>query len=176
MARARSESAIWDGQVRLRRPVENENDERASNPQNLDSPRVAQWPPADGGPQVANPNPELPQTVSTNFLGTELSESTFIPPDSNGAVGPTQVLVLSNGRFKVFDKTGNPGALNVADSTFFASVKSTAQVSDPHVRYDRLSARWFISEIDVALRSNRILLAVSSGPTITDSSTFTFYQ
>src|SRR5437870_12551607 len=44
MARARSESAIWDGQVRLRRLVENENGERASNPQKPDSPRGAEWP------------------------------------------------------------------------------------------------------------------------------------
>ena len=31
------------------------------------------------------------------------------PPDSGGAVGPTQILVQANGRIKVFDKLGNVG-------------------------------------------------------------------
>jgi len=51
----------------------------------------------------------------------------------------------------------------VDDLTFFAMVRGVANVSDPHVRYDRLSGRWFISEISVENTSNHILLAVSSG-------------
>jgi hypothetical protein len=116
--------------------------------------------------------------IGTNFVGTHASESGSLPPDSVGAVGPTQVMVLSNGRFKVFDKDGNPGGLNVSDSVFFASVRETPAtgVSDPHVRYDRLSGRWFITEITVRFPTNRILIAVSSGSTITSTSSFTFFQ
>src|SRR5204862_5042028 len=54
------------------------------------------------------------------------------------------------------------------------SVRS-AGTSDAHVRYDRLSQRWFITMIDVATH-NRVLIAVSSGPTITATSSFTFFQ
>src|SRR5829696_6926584 len=54
----------------------------------------------------------------TNFLGAQASDSGFIPPDSMGAVGPSQVLVAVNGRVRVFDKQGNPGGLNVSVAAF----------------------------------------------------------
>jgi hypothetical protein len=87
-------------------------------------------------------------------------------------------MVTANGRFKLYDKSGNLQGLNVTDTTFFGSVSGGAQISDPHVRYDRLSGRWFISEITVppALASNLIMIAVSSGSTITDASSFTFFS
>jgi hypothetical protein len=130
-------------------------------------------PPAVAPPPVF-PQPFLPQTLGTSFLGAQLSEAGFIPPDSMGAVGPSQVLVIVNGRIKVFDKSGNLGALNATTDTFFNSVRS-AGTSDPHARYDRLTQRWFITMIDVAA-DNRVLIAVSSGPTITGTASFTFFQ
>jgi PKD repeat protein len=123
-----------------------------------------------------NAGPFNPQTVGTGFLGAQLSESGFIPPDSMGAVGPSQFLVCVNGRIKVFDKNGNLGPLNADTDVFFNSVQTPGSgTSDPHVRYDRLSGRWFITMIDVAA-TNRVLIAVSSGPTISGTSSFTFFQ
>src|SRR5574337_567816 len=135
---------------------------------------VSRWPPP-GEPRRSDASPLLytPQTVGTSFLGPKLSESLFVPPDSIGAVGPSQVLVIANGRIKVFDKSGVLGGLNVTTDTFFASVR-TASASDPHVRYDRLSGRWFVTMIDVAT-VNRVLIAVSSSSTITNTSSFTFF-
>jgi len=83
-------------------------------------------------------------------------------------------MVIVNGRIRVFDKSGNLGAFNATTDDFFNSVRS-AGTSDPHARYDRLSQRWFITMIDVAT-PNRILIAVGSGPTITGSGSFTFFQ
>jgi hypothetical protein len=140
------------------------------------APAVPQWPPAPegAGAEVA-PEPNNPQAVGTSFLGAQSSESGFVPPDSMGAVGPTQVLVAVNGRIKVFDKTGTLGGLNTTTDNFFASVRTAGTLtSDPHVRYDRLSGRWFVTMIDVA-SVNRILIAVSSGSTITNASSFTFF-
>ena len=48
--------------------------------------------------------------------------------------------------------------------------------SDPRVRYDRLSGRWFITMIDVNGTNNRILIAVSSDSTVTNASNFTFFD
>ncbi|HEU0040106.1 MAG TPA: hypothetical protein VFR76_12615, partial [Verrucomicrobiae bacterium] len=137
---------------------------------------IAVFVPPGQNNRPANPQggPFLPQTVGTGFLGAQLSESGFIPPDSMGAVGPSQFLVCVNGRIKVFDKSGNLGPLNTTTDNFFNSVRSEG-TSDPHVRYDRLSGRWFITMIDVAT-TNRVLIAVSSGPTITSSANFTFFQ
>lgn len=92
-----------------------------------------------------------------------------------GSVGPTQVLVDVNGRIKVFDKQGNLGALNVTDATFWSSVINGSDVTDPGVEYDRLSGRWIITAVNTEISNNRVMVAVSSGPTITDSSSFTFF-
>src|SRR5205823_308799 len=74
----------------------------------------------------------------------------------------------------LFNKDGTLGPLNTTTDNFFNSVRS-AGTSDPRARYDRLSQRWFITMIDVAT-DNRVLLAVSSGPTITGAASFTFFQ
>src|SRR5262249_55094193 len=105
-----------------------------------------------------------------------LTESSSIPPDPMGDVGPTQILAATNGRIKVFDKAGNVGALNVSDATFWASQTPTTGVSDPEVRYDRLSGRWFVLAVDLATTNNKIMLAVSSGATISAVSDFTFFN
>src|SRR5205085_11843321 len=92
----------------------------------------------------------LPQPVGVSVPGPGLGESGFIPPDSVGDVGPTQILVAANGRIKVFDKAGNLGGLNETTDTFFQSVRNGSGTSDPHIRYDRLSGRWFVTAINVA--------------------------
>jgi uncharacterized repeat protein (TIGR01451 family) len=144
------------------------------------APAVSQWPPTAITRSL--PTPYTPQTVGTSFLGARLSESGFIPPDSVGDVGPSQVLVAVNGRIKVFDKSGALGSLNATLNNFFASVGGTTNgTTDPHVRYDRLSGRWFITAIDLGsggseVGPNDVLIAVSSGSTITGTGSFTFFQ
>lgn len=119
----------------------------------------------------------VPPTPGVSFLATTLSEAGSLPPDTMGSVGPTQILLHTNGRVKLFDKAGSVGALNVNDDVFWQSVRGGVGVSDPHVEYDRLLGRWFLTIINVPPSgANRILLAVSSGPTITDTSSFTFFQ
>jgi len=118
------------------------------------------------------------QSVGANFLAVQFgSESPYVPPDSMGAVGPSQVLVCVNGRIKVFDKTGTLGPLNTTTKTFFSTLQINSP-SDPRVRYDRLSGRWFVVMIDVphSSKDNKILLAVSSGPTITSTTSFAFFS
>lgn len=141
--------------------------------------------------------PEVaPQTLSTTFDGaTGPTETGAFPPDTMGAVGPTQMVVFLNGRLRTFNKTTGvaDGVINADSDVFFASVVSTpgagevAFTSDPNVRFDRLSNRWFLSIIDVVLNSttgattrvNRILLAVSdaaSNGTISGTTVWSFYQ
>ena len=174
MNRERLTPVVSSGEPKETKPrhvlngLQRQNDEAA--------PAVPQWPPASNSPSLSEPL--SPQTVGTSFLGAQISESGFIPPDSMGAVGPTQVLVIVNGRIKVFDKAGVLGALNVSTNTFFSSVRNGFTASDPHVRYDRLSGRWFLTMINAppGLAPNRVMIAVSSGSTITDTSSFTFFQ
>jgi hypothetical protein len=120
--------------------------------------------------------PSAPFPAGSTFLGAQLGESGFVPPDSMGSVGPVQILVAVNGRIKAFNKNGVQGALNVTDAVFWNSVRNNRGVSDPGVEYDRLSGRWIVSAINLANTNNRIMIAVSSGPTITSTSSFTFFS
>lgn len=144
--------------------------------QNPRSPILSQWPPLSGPLAKDYGAPRLPQVIGTSFIGPVLAESNSLPPDSQGAAGPTQYLVFVNGRIRVYSKTGVPGALDLAADTFWASVITPGSgTSDPRVRFDRLTNKWYLCMIDVA-EPNRILIAVSSGPTITAQSSFTFFQ
>jgi hypothetical protein len=154
---------------------EQEADFRRSLPENPRSPDVAQLP---GGGLSAPTSLSTPQTLGTSFTGATISDTPgLVPPDSMGAVGPTQYIVTVNGRFRSFSKATGlaDGALNVDPDVFFGSVRS-AGTSDPRVRYDRLSGRWFITMIDVNGINNRILIAVSSGSTIASASSFRFFD
>lgn len=147
---------------------------------------VSRWPVGDAeAGQPYNPVPLAPQTVSTpNFTAATLADTNAFPPDTMGAVGPTQFIVAVNGRIRSFNKTTGAAdaALDVSTDVFFASVLTPVAgtfTSDPRIRYDRLSGRWFLVIIDVpngGASSNRVLVAVSSGATITGTASFTFFQ
>jgi len=154
-------------------------------------------PPAAKAFAAPVPKPGLKaQTLSTNFLGATLADTNAFPPDSMGAIGPTQFLVGVNGRLRTFNKTTGvaDGVMNLNTDTFFASVMTpltggvTGNFStDPRVRYDRLSGRWFIEIIDAPFNgpannpsfvANRSMLAVSdaaSAGVISGGTVWTFY-
>ena len=142
--------------------------------QHPSSPVVSHWPLS--GEEVVPLSPQLLGPV--NFKAISLrapNESVYIPPDSMGDVSPTQILAAANGRIKVFDRTGVLGGLNADLDVFFTPAGGAVGVSDPQIRYDRLSGRWFITGITIDL-PNSILIAASNGPEITAASSFTFYH
>jgi hypothetical protein len=138
------------------------------------APFVSQWPPEE----ATSPLTEVfnPQTVGTTFRAVAYVESEYLPPDSMGDVGPTQVMVQVNGRIKAIGKTGLGVPLNATQAAFWATVNGGLDQTDPQIRYDRLSGRWFATAINLAPANNRIMIAVSSGPTITGAASFTFFQ
>src|SRR5260370_2348766 len=81
-----------------------------------------------------------------------------------GAVGPTNFLTDVNGEIRVHGKTtGAVGALDTPDSTFWAPVVKDPVndlISDPRVRFDRLTDRWFMSVLDIPAN-----VAVNAPPT-----------
>jgi hypothetical protein len=143
---------------------------------------VAQWPaaPTSRAPTVAGPH--TPQMLGTSFTGATLNgtnPTSAFPPDSMGAVGPTQFVVMVNGRIVTFDKTTGvaDGVINATTNSFFSSVRNGVGTSDPRVRYDRLSDRWFMTIINIST-PNRILIAVSdsaSSGIISGSTAWTFF-
>lgn len=96
------------------------------------------------------------------------------PPDTMGAVGPTQFGITLNGTVRFFLKsTGSVvGQLNTDLDNFFGQPAGTT--TDPRIRYDRHSKRWYIICISkTETINNRIFIAVSSGSTIVNSASFT---
>lgn len=129
----------------------------------------------DGGGR-GRPGPRF--SVPFSFSAASLNDTQSVPPDTQGDVGPQEILVTVNGRFRSFSKTGSLGALNVTADTFFSGQRQGG-TTDPRVRYDRLTQRWFIAMIDVGPNgfdmNNRVLVAVSDGPRITGSTVWTKY-
>jgi hypothetical protein len=157
--------------------LQREHEAHLHRQQNPDAPGVSSFP--DAGMNVRNEGGNemtATQTVGQSWRCVTLATSGgWIPPDCNGAAGPTQILTCANTRIQVYSKTGVLGALNADLSTFFTSVRNGSGVSDTHIRYDRLSQRWFVVTINVASSDNRVCIAVSSGPTITGTASFTFF-
>lgn len=152
--------------------------------ENPDAPAVSQWPPAPLLAPSLFPNgggpPDNPQTVGLSFVGATLNGvagTNALPPDSMGAAGPTQYLVGVNNRIRLYNKSTGAliSTLNTTMNLFFASVlPGGGSTSDPQVRFDRLSGRWFVSIITVS-SPNHIMIAVSSSDTLVNTSSFTFY-
>ena len=142
------------------------------------------------------PSSSAPQPVGTNFNAvTGPTETGAFPPDTMGAVGPSQIFLFVNGRMRTFNKTTGvaDGFINVDPDVFFSSVMTPVSppvvvnfTSDPMVRYDRLSGRWFVSIIDVpctnagctTTAANRWLVGVSDAAStsgITGATVWTFF-
>jgi hypothetical protein len=159
---------------------------RQDRPQNPEAPAVARWP-LQSEPPISSL--QTPQTPATSFTGATLADTNAFPPDSMGAVGPTQFVVFVNGRIRTFNKSGvADGVINANPDVFFDSVMTPGVslnfTSDPQVRYDRLSGRWILTIIDVpsnisvADTPNRLLLAVSdaaSAGVLSGGTVWTFY-
>ena len=132
-------------------------------------------------------------TIWGSYANVSGRESPYTPPDNCGDVGTTQIIATANTRMKVFTKPAVGTALTTPTSTSTTILNAVANIdlnsfftvpsigvnsiSDPHVRFDRLTGRWFIVAIDVnhTSGSNYCLIAVSDGSTITSSSSFTIF-
>ena len=135
--------------------------------------------------------PKVAQSPTVNFLGARLSDSGSFPPDTMGAAGPSQFIVVVNGRIRTFDKLSGTqdGILDVTTDIFFKSVltplggpvTSNAGASKPSIRYDRSTSRWYVVMIDTPLdisgvaRPNRVMIAVSDTAAISTTTKWTYF-
>jgi hypothetical protein len=105
-----------------------------------------------------------PQSIALNFTSVTLADTLAFPPDSDGAVGPSQYFTVVNGRLRTHSKyTGlADGALDTGLDNFFNSVRNGQFTTDPKVRFDQFSDHWFIVCINEGSGPNRLLLAVSN--------------
>jgi hypothetical protein len=141
---------------------------------------------SSSGALPPSPSTLKAQTVSPtiNFTAANFNDCSGWPPDTMGTVGPTQFIIALNGRIRSFSKATGlaDGGINVDTDTFFSPVMTPGSnfTTDPRIRYDRLSGRWFIIMIDVPGQQgtlpNRVMIAMSNSGTITGSTVWSFFQ
>lgn len=107
-----------------------------------------------------------PPSTTTGLIGLSRSESGgWIPPDTQVGVGPNHIVEAVNLEMRIWDKNGNILS-TTALSTFFGT---TANLSDPKIRFDPLSNRWFIAVISYnksfTAGAWRLAVSTTSDPT-----------
>ncbi|MFO1311861.1 MAG: Ig domain-containing protein [Burkholderiales bacterium] len=130
------------------------------------------------------------QNYSVDWLGADFDDSGSFPPYTMGAIGPSQYIVVINGRIRTFDRKGLPDPTLDADTdTFFAPAMTPlgGPIADnftyfPRIRYDRLTQRWYVVMIDApndgtqtTFFSNRVMIAVSDTPNISSATTWRYF-
>jgi hypothetical protein len=97
--------------------------------------------------------------LANNFLA-EFDNHTFIPPDTQGAVGPNHLVVTLNANVVVQDRSGNN--LTSVSLTGFWAPTGNSLTTDPRVAYDPFNDRWIITTSgDFQLSTSGVLVGVS---------------
>ncbi|HAO78740.1 MAG TPA: hypothetical protein DCQ92_07145 [Verrucomicrobia subdivision 3 bacterium] len=112
--------------------------------------------------------------IGQNFTGSTYGDiSQALPPDANGAIGPSHFVEFINGTVAFYNKTNVQDAVRITDVDFWTetglTISSASAVTDPRVIYDPTSQRWFASQVDFnatvtdpTRAANNFLLAVSA--------------
>lgn len=135
--------------------------------------------------------------VHNNFLAGYIGDNgtAYYPPDCNGDINTaSQILTTVNGRLKAYNvprvtgsaltTTTNSSSTPLSspifnldiDALFTNAGLGINRITDPHVRFDRLSGRWFIIAIDKNNTSqNYLTIAVSNTTVLSGSTVFTIH-
>jgi hypothetical protein len=110
----------------------------------------------------------LSLSIGTNFTAADYSQSLFIPPDTQGAAGPTQLVETINGAVSVYSKTGTRISQTSLNSFFNTALAAggggtvTNYAFDPRIIYDEQSQRFFVSGDNNVQAANSFIIAVSN--------------
>ncbi len=94
------------------------------------------------------------ETLSGPYLGPAQAQDIragggdqdVAPPDTDLAVGPSNVVAVANSTIAVYGRGG--GAPTTADLNTFLSVDSSHSSTDPRIVYDAASARWWLTDTE----------------------------
>jgi cysteine-rich repeat protein len=147
-------------------------------PLDLDDPWL-RLPPAKGSGGVARSAPGVallpaPPVVGPSFQALA-DNGSVIPPDTNGAVGPSHVMTMLNSQVRIQNKMG--GIIStVSLSTFWTGGTGlSGNPFDPRLRYDAIHGRWIASAgANQESSVSRVWFALSASNDPTGS--WTFYE
>jgi hypothetical protein len=98
-------------------------------------------------PKIINKNnTSTDPVIIRSFLGF-LDPGGYIPPDFYLAVGPTHIMGVDNGRFRIWEKNGRL-VKTIMPEAWFSTALVGANPFDPKVLYDNLSKRWIMVWLD----------------------------
>ena len=121
---------------------------------------------------VVTPPTVISPSSTAGFIGLRRSESGgWVPPDTQVGAGPNHIFEAVNLEGRIWGKDGT--LIKSFDlNTFF---NTTAQLSDPKIRFDAASGRWFVAVISYNNSFTngawRLAVSTSSDP----SGTFVLY-
>jgi hypothetical protein len=112
-------------------------------------------------------------TKGLSFDGVTGNEGGAIPPDTNGSVGATQYVEITNFDYEVFDKTNGsvilaPTRINVIWSGFGGQCQQD-NGGDPIVLWDKLAQRWLVEQLEYFGSDDLVCVAVSTTSDATGS-------
>ena len=97
--------------------------------------------------QGSEPSPSPVQSFLAQLDSARNGTTTsFIPPDTAGAVGPDRLMSTLNSNYVVQDRADGRTLSSVSMAAFWASVGATMPF-DPRVLYDPYSARWLVAAV-----------------------------
>lgn len=111
-------------------------------------------------PEAASPGP------TTNYLALEdmaIVGSSYwvIPPDTDGAVGLSKVMVALNNNYRIQDKAAGTVLSTVAMSSFWSAAGGSGYF-DPRTLYDPYNSRWIVAAVcNSGSANSAILVGVS---------------
>ena len=101
--------------------------------------------------------------MGVNFDGMTNPQG-YVPPDTNGSVGPNHYVQTVNVSLAIWDKLGNQLVAPVALNSLwagFGGICETNNNGDPIVLYDRRADRWMISQFALSSLDNHQCIAIS---------------
>lgn len=116
-------------------------------------------------------------TIGLNFTGVTLADGesfngnvAYYPPDSDGAVGPNNIVELINGAYAVYDKTTGQQQQLTSASTFWSNAGVPIVPTDTYglgvfnnrILYDPVSQHWFAAALTTDVANNYLLVARSN--------------
>lgn len=134
------------------RPVPMRGSSRTALPRSAQSSRAQ---PGATSASVASPSP------SSSFAALG-DNNGAIPPDTNGAVGPTQIMTALNTQVRIQDRSSATVGSITSLNAFWSPSLGVISAFDPRTVYDQGSGRWIMVAADGKRGSSAaLLLAVS---------------
>jgi hypothetical protein len=88
--------------------------------------------------------------------------NTFIPPDTQGAVGPLHLMTTLNSQVRIQSKSGSSLNTFSLSSFFLQAYPSLTNTYDPRIVYDPYGGRWVFVTVAQAHTANSVVLVAVS--------------